>query len=73
MDWDRIAGNWSQMGGKVREQWGKLTDEDVTQAGGQRDLLLERIRERYGLGPDEANRQLTEWATRNAGGGGGTP
>lgn len=63
MDWDRFAGDWSGMGNKVRQQWGKLTEEDITQAGGKRDLLLERIRERYGIGPDEAERQLEEWGS----------
>lgn len=63
MDWDRLAGDWGQMGGKVRQYWGKLTEEDISKAGGRRDLLLERIRERYGLGPGEAEKQLQEWAS----------
>jgi uncharacterized protein YjbJ (UPF0337 family) len=63
MDWDRLAGDWSNMSGKVRQQWGKLTEEDISKAGGRRDMLLERIRERYGLGPDEAEKQLEEWAS----------
>ncbi len=63
MDWDRLAGDWSNMGGKVRKNWGKLTEDDIRQAGGRRDMLLERIRERYGLGPDEAEKQLQEWAS----------
>lgn len=63
MDWDRFAGDWSGMGGKIRQQWGKLTEEDISQAGGKRDLLLERLRERYGLGPDEAEQQLAAWGS----------
>ncbi|WP_338661686.1 hypothetical protein VQH23_15790 [Pararoseomonas sp. SCSIO 73927] len=63
LDWDRLAGDWGEMGGKVRKNWGKLTEEDISQAGGRRDLLLERIRERYGVGEDEAERQLTDWAS----------
>ena len=63
MDWDRLAGDWTNMGGKVRKYWGKLTEEDISQAGGRRDLLLERIQERYGLGPDEAEKQLQDWAS----------
>ena len=35
MDWDRVEGNWKQMKGKVKEQWGKLTDDDLTAIGGQ--------------------------------------
>ncbi|WP_424134267.1 CsbD family protein [Roseomonas chloroacetimidivorans] len=71
MDWDRLAGDWSNMGARIRKDWGKLTEEDISKAGGRRDLLLERIRERYGIGPDEAERQLQEWAssedTQNSG------
>ena len=63
MDWDKLAGDWSGMSGKVRQQWGKLTEEDISQAGGKRDLLLERIRERYGVGPDEAEKQLADWGS----------
>lgn len=63
MDWDRLAGDWSNMGGKVRKYWGKLTEEDISQAGGRRDILLERIQERYGLGPDEAEKQVQDWAS----------
>lgn len=63
MDWDRLAGDWTNMDDKVRKYWGKLTEEDISQAGGRRDLLLERIQERYGLGPDEAEKQLQDWAS----------
>ncbi|MBP0446075.1 hypothetical protein J8J14_14970 [Roseomonas sp. SSH11] len=65
MDWDRLAGDWGDMGGKVRKNWGKLTEEDIRAAGGRRDILLERIRERYGLGPDEAEKQLQDWASQH--------
>ena len=73
MDWDRLAGDWGQAGGKLRQQWGKLTEEDVAGAGGRQDLLLERIRERYGLGADEAQRQLQEWAAAQGKGAAGAP
>ena len=35
MNWDRIEGNWKQLKGKVKEQWGKLTDDDIDVIGGQ--------------------------------------
>ncbi len=59
--WDKIAGNWKQLQGSVRQQWGKLTDDDLEQARGVRENLVGRIQERYGIAKDEANRQLTEW------------
>ena len=61
MNWDRIAGNWKQMQGKVKAKWGKLTDDDLTYAGGKRDQLLGRIQERYGLAKDEVEKQMSDW------------
>ncbi|CCE97881.1 Hypothetical protein SFHH103_03389 [Sinorhizobium fredii HH103] len=49
MDWNRVEGNWKQFKGKVKEQWGKLTDDDLDQIAGKRDQLEGKIQERYGL------------------------
>ena len=43
MDWNRIEGNWKQVKGKVKEQWGKLTDDDIDQIAGRRDQLEGKI------------------------------
>ncbi len=59
--WDQISGNWKQFKGNVKKQWGKLTDDDLEQVKGQRDVLAGKIQERYGIAKDEANRQLDEW------------
>jgi len=48
MNTDMIEGNWEQLKGRVRETWGKLTDDDVAVIGGRRDQLLGKIQERYG-------------------------
>jgi uncharacterized protein YjbJ (UPF0337 family) len=64
MNWDRIEGNWKSFKGKVKEQWGKLTDDDLDRAAGKRDQLAGSIQERYGIAKDEADRQLTEWTER---------
>ena len=61
MNWDRIAGNWKQMTGKAKEQWGQLTDDDLTVINGQRDQLVGRLQERYGIARDEAERQVKNW------------
>jgi uncharacterized protein YjbJ (UPF0337 family) len=61
MNWDRVQGNWKQMAGKAREQWGKLTDSDWEMVAGKKDQLVGRIQERYGIAKDEANRQADEW------------
>jgi uncharacterized protein YjbJ (UPF0337 family) len=61
MNWDTIKGNWKQAQGSVKEQWGKLTDDDLTVIDGKRDQLVGRIQERYGIAKDEADRQISAW------------
>ena len=63
MNWDQIQGNWKQFMGRARQQWGKLTDDDLQLAKGHRDELVGRIQERYGIARDEAERQVREWET----------
>jgi uncharacterized protein YjbJ (UPF0337 family) len=62
MNWDRIEGNWKQLKGKIKEQWGDLTDDDIDRIGGKRDQLAGRLQETYGIGKDEAERQIDRWA-----------
>jgi uncharacterized protein YjbJ (UPF0337 family) len=64
MNWDRIEGQWKQVTGKVREQWGKLTDDDLDVVAGRRDQLAGKIQERYGVAKDEAERQIASWERR---------
>ena len=52
------------MTGKVKEQWGKLTDDDLTVIGGKQDQLVGRLQERYGIAKDEAERQVNSWIDR---------
>jgi uncharacterized protein YjbJ (UPF0337 family) len=61
MNWDTIKGDWKQFKGRVREQWGKLTDDDLDVIAGRRDQLLGRIQKSYGITKDEAERQLQEF------------
>ena len=61
MNWDRISGNWTQWKGRVRERWGKLTDDQLDVVAGRREQLSGRIQDAYGLSSDEADRQLRNW------------
>ena len=61
MNWDRIEGNWKQVSGKAKEQWGKLTDDDIDVVAGRRDQLAGKLQERYGIAMQEAENQLAEW------------
>lgn len=64
MNWDEIKGNWKQMTGSVKSEWGKLTDDEVTEAEGDRDKLVGKIQEKYGVAKDEAERQVDDFAGR---------
>jgi uncharacterized protein YjbJ (UPF0337 family) len=65
MNWDTIKGNWSQMTGKVKEEWGDLTDDDLTEAAGERDQLVGKIQARYGVAKDEAERQVESFVAKH--------
>ena len=65
MNEDRMEGNWKQFKGKVKEQWGKLTDDDLDVISGRRDQLVGKIQERHGVARDEAERQIKDFETRN--------
>ena len=58
MNENKMKGQWEQMKGKVKEQWGKLTDDDLTVINGQRDQLAGRIQERYGMAEEDAKREI---------------
>lgn len=65
MNRDQMEGNWKQFSGKVREQWGELTDDDVSTIGGKREQLEGKIQERYGKSKDEARKEVDDWFDRN--------
>jgi uncharacterized protein YjbJ (UPF0337 family) len=65
MDSDHAAGMWKQVKGKVKQQWGKLTDDDLKQLEGHSDQLAGKLQERYGLAKEEAERQAKEFRSRN--------
>jgi uncharacterized protein YjbJ (UPF0337 family) len=54
MNQDRIQGRWKQLKGKIREGWGRLTDDDLDVIAGRRDQLLGRIQQRHGAAREEA-------------------
>lgn len=61
MNWDQVQGNWKQLRGQAQAQWGKLTDDDMDRIEGKRDQLVGKIQEAYGIGRDEAEREVDEW------------
>lgn len=61
MNRDVLKGNWKQMKGSVKQQWGKLTDNDLAQAEGDYDKLVGRVQERYGYAREDAEREVDTW------------
>ncbi len=64
MNWDQIQGSWKQFRGQVKQQWGKLTDDDLDYISGKREELVGRLQKRYGIAKDEAERQVDEFQRR---------
>jgi uncharacterized protein YjbJ (UPF0337 family) len=63
MNWDTVKGQWKQFRGKVKENWGQLTDDDLDRIEGRRDQLLGAVQKRYGLAREEAERQVHNFET----------
>lgn len=61
MNKDIIKGKWSQLSGKLKEKWAKLTDDDVNQLDGHREYLVGKLQERYGIAKDKADVQVKEF------------
>jgi len=66
MNWDEIKGRWTQAVGSAKQTWGKLTDDELTRVEGDRDKLVGLVQERYGIGREEAERQVADWSRRTA-------
>jgi len=64
MNWDRIEGNWKQLKGQVREQWGRLTDDEFDVIGGKRDKLVGSLQNSYGIAKDEAEKQISDFEAK---------
>ncbi|HEY8084948.1 MAG TPA: CsbD family protein [Methylophilaceae bacterium] len=62
MNWDRIQGNYKQFTGRVRETWGELTNDHMDIIEGRRKQLAGKIQELYGIGKDEADQQIKDFA-----------
>jgi uncharacterized protein YjbJ (UPF0337 family) len=61
MNEDIIQGNWNQLKGKIQQQWGKLTGDDLDMIEGKRKELVGRVQERYGYARDEAEKEVNRF------------
>ena len=65
MNSDQLKGNWKQLMGDAKKQWGKLTDDDLQQVEGRKDKLVGKIQERYGSSREEAEKQADDWLRKH--------
>jgi len=61
MNWDRIEGNWDQFKGTVKQQWGRLSDDQLESISGKRHLLAGQIQQTYAVSCEIAEKQLATW------------
>ena len=61
MDWNRVAGLWTEYKDVAKANWGRLSDNDITAISGSRDLLIGKLQTRYGLTQDQAEQQVDSW------------
>jgi uncharacterized protein YjbJ (UPF0337 family) len=58
MNQDIAQGNWKQLSGKIKQKWGKLTDDDLLKAKGDKEYLVGRLHEQYGIAKDKVEDEL---------------
>jgi uncharacterized protein YjbJ (UPF0337 family) len=61
MNWDRVKGNWKEVQGQAKQQWGKLTDDDLTVIKGRREELEGTLQKHYGYAKDKAKAEVDNW------------
>jgi uncharacterized protein YjbJ (UPF0337 family) len=61
MNRDTLKGQWTQLKGKLRQQWGKLTDDEIDQMQGNAEMLIGKIQERYGYERERAEQEVERW------------
>jgi uncharacterized protein YjbJ (UPF0337 family) len=61
MNSDQLEGKWKQLKGSAKQQWGKLTDDDLTLIDGKREELAGRLQERYGYQKEQAEKEIDTW------------
>jgi len=64
MNWDRVEGAWKEFRGKIKQQWGDLTDDELDKINGKREELEGQIQRRYGYAKDRARSEVDDWLKR---------
>ena len=62
--WNEIASRWTRFSRDVKKKWSELTDDEVLQINGRREILAGKIKEKYGIAMEDANQQIDAWAAK---------
>ncbi|WP_349305666.1 CsbD family protein [Parachlamydia sp. AcF125] len=58
MNKDILQGQWKQIVGKIKEKWGKFTEDELTKINGRRDILIGKLQEKYGMAKERAEKEV---------------
>jgi len=61
MNTEQMKGQWRQVKGEIKKQWGKLTDDELDRIAGEKDKLVGKLQEKYGISKEEAERQINDF------------
>ena len=61
MNWDQIKGKWHEIKGSLRAKWADLTDDEIEEMDGNREKMVGKIQQKYGVAKEEAEKQIDEW------------
>ncbi len=61
MNWEQVESRWEQLTASAKENWSKLTDDDLSQISGKREQLTGKVEKTYGITRREADKQVWDW------------
>lgn len=64
MNWDQVAGRWTEFKGKAREAWGDITDDEWDRVAGKREQMVGLMQKKYGDSKEDAERKIDDWVRK---------
>ena len=64
MNWSNIESAWNDYKANAKQQWSKLSDQQISDTLGKREQLSSNVQEAYALSKEEAERQISDWQSK---------
>ena len=64
MNWSSIESGWNDFQASAKQQWSKLSDDQIAGTKGKREQLSSRVQEAYALSKEDAERQISDWQSK---------